>query len=127
MAPVQTSATPPAMIEAMARRLKVDGLHLRAGSSPERTFQIHGNVFFMRCAAECTPAVCPLPSQVPVKGPYDRLTDAEAALLVCPRCGGMTRFDSATEIRSFNYIPANDITVRSFVPGLKASAFYLFS
>jgi NAD-dependent deacetylase len=69
----------------------VDGLHLRAGSSIERTWQIHGNVFFMRCAAACSPAVYPLPPKVPAKGPHDRLTDAEAALLVCPRCGGLAR------------------------------------
>ena len=31
----------------------IDNLHLRAGNSPERTFQIHGNIFFMRCAEEC--------------------------------------------------------------------------
>ena len=31
----------------------VDNLHLRAGNSLEKTFQIHGNVFFMRCADEC--------------------------------------------------------------------------
>ena len=27
----------------------VDGLHLQAGNSPQRTFQIHGNISFMRC------------------------------------------------------------------------------
>jgi NAD-dependent deacetylase len=32
-----------------------------------------------------------LPSQVPAKGLYDRLTDAEVALRVCPCCGGPTR------------------------------------
>lgn len=69
----------------------VDGLHLRAGSSPGRTLQIHGNVSFMRCAAECATAVFPLPADVPAKGPHDPLTDAEAALLVCPRCGGPSR------------------------------------
>ena len=45
----------------------VDGLHLRAGSSPRRTLQIHGNVFFMRCAGECSAAVFPLPADVPAK------------------------------------------------------------
>jgi NAD-dependent deacetylase len=69
----------------------VDGLHLRAGSGIDRTLQIHGNVFFMRCAAACSPTVYPLPPEVPAKGPQDRLTDAEAALLVCPRCGGLAR------------------------------------
>jgi len=31
----------------------VDGLHLRAGNSLERTYQIHGNLDFVRCAREC--------------------------------------------------------------------------
>ena len=31
----------------------VDGLHLRAGNSSPRTFEIHGNADFMRCAARC--------------------------------------------------------------------------
>jgi NAD-dependent deacetylase len=69
----------------------VDGLHLRAGSSPRRTLQIHGNVFFMRCAGECSAAVFPLPADVPAKEADEPLTDAEAALLVCPRCGGLAR------------------------------------
>jgi NAD-dependent deacetylase len=33
----------------------VDGLHLRAGSSPERTFEIHGNIDHYRCAKGCSP------------------------------------------------------------------------
>jgi NAD-dependent deacetylase len=69
----------------------VDGLHLRAGSSPRRTLQIHGNVFFMRCAGECSTAVFPLPADVPAKEADEPLTDAEAALLVCPCCGGLAR------------------------------------
>ena len=69
----------------------VDGLHLRAGSSPRRTLQIHGNVFFMRCAGECSTAVFPLPADVPAKEADEPLTDAEAALLACPRCGGLAR------------------------------------
>lgn len=32
----------------------VDGLHLRAGSSPNNTYQVHGNVNFMRCMVGCT-------------------------------------------------------------------------
>jgi NAD-dependent deacetylase len=69
----------------------VDGLHLRAGSSPRRTLQIHGNVFFMRCADECSQTVYPLPAEVPAKTPDESLTDAEAAMFCCPRCGGLTR------------------------------------
>ena len=33
----------------------VDGLHTRAGSSTERTYEIHGNIDFMRCVQGCGP------------------------------------------------------------------------
>ena len=69
----------------------VDGLHLRAGSPQERTYQIHGNVFQTRCAAACSPALHPLPS-VLVGRPQDApLSDREQALLTCPRCGDRLR------------------------------------
>src|SRR5512139_3174250 len=70
----------------------VDGLHLRAGSPAERTYQIHGNIDFMRCAAPCTRALVPLPP--PFDGGWEtgRLPTAnELALLTCVRCGGLMR------------------------------------
>jgi len=69
----------------------VDGLHLRAGNSPGRTFQIHGNIHFMRCARECVGAVFPLPDGLAGKGRSDPFTDADRRLLVCPACGGWVR------------------------------------
>ena len=69
----------------------VDGLHLRAGSYPERTYQIHGNVFFMRCAGGCSARVYPLPPQVPAKEPGEPLLADEAACLRCPDCGAWAR------------------------------------
>ncbi len=69
----------------------VDGLHLRAGSSPERTYQIHGNVFFMRCAAECRPDLLPLPAALIGRDKDQPLAAHETARLVCPVCGGRTR------------------------------------
>ena len=69
----------------------VDGLHLRAGSSPENTFQIHGNVFYMRCAAPCTDKIFPLPAGLPGKQKDDDLTEAENRQLRCPDCGGWAR------------------------------------
>ena len=33
----------------------VDGLHTRAGSSTKRTYEIHGNIDFMRCVQGCGP------------------------------------------------------------------------
>ena len=70
----------------------VDGLHLRAGSTLERTYQIHGNIDFMRCAAECTPRFQPIPEEVDVRWEKGRaLGDVERRALECPRCGGRAR------------------------------------
>ena len=69
----------------------VDNLHLRAGNSPERTFQIHGNIFFMRCAEECRETRYPLPAGVSGKSKDQDLTADEIELLKCPACGGTAR------------------------------------
>jgi NAD-dependent deacetylase len=39
----------------------VDGLHIRAGNSPERTWRIHGDINFVRCVVSCTTDVLPIP------------------------------------------------------------------
>ena len=67
------------------------GLHLRAGNTPDRTFQIHGNLHFMRCAAACCPDLFPLPSRIGDKGKGQAVNEEEKAALTCPRCGGITR------------------------------------
>lgn len=69
----------------------VDGLHLRAGNTAERTFQIHGNLHFMRCAAACRPDLFPLPSRIRDKEKGRPVTEEEKAALACPACGGMAR------------------------------------
>ena len=69
----------------------VDGLHLRAGNSPERTYEIHGNVFFMRCAAECRTDLLPLPPSLVGRERRQPLAAHETALLICPACGGRAR------------------------------------
>ncbi len=69
----------------------VDGLHLRAGSSLQRTYQIHGNISYMRCSEECSPALCPLPDAFKGRAKSDDLSDAEHRLLICPDCGSRTR------------------------------------
>jgi NAD-dependent deacetylase len=50
----------------------VDGLHLRAGSSLERTYQIHGNIHFARCLAECGGVPSPLPDGIPTTWAKER-------------------------------------------------------
>ncbi len=70
----------------------VDGLHLRAGSSPERTFQIHGNIDFMRCSRECLPAPLPMPEGIDVAWEKGRELGAkDKELLRCPSCGAWAR------------------------------------
>jgi len=68
----------------------VDGLHLRAGNSLDRTWQIHGNIDFMRCARECDPTL----HEVPDLGPITQGADfdpAWKAQLRCPECQGWSR------------------------------------
>jgi len=69
----------------------VDNLHLRAGNSLLKTFQIHGNVFFMRCADECKRKVLPIPKNLTGREKNDALTEADRQLLICPYCGSLTR------------------------------------
>ncbi len=69
----------------------VDNLHLQAGQRPEHTFQIHGNIFYVRCAAQCRPDVQPLPDGVGGKAKDEALTEAEWRRLHCPHCGGLLR------------------------------------
>jgi NAD-dependent deacetylase len=72
----------------------VDGLHLRAGNSMARTYQVHGNIDFMRCIddAGCnTRLLQPLPESVPQPGRDDPLSDDDFGLLRCSECGGPAR------------------------------------
>ena len=63
----------------------VDGLHLRSGNHLERTWQIHGNLEFARCALGCDLPPWPLPEAIPVDWPKDRPLDPDtAASLRCP-------------------------------------------
>jgi NAD-dependent deacetylase len=86
----------------------VDSLHLRAGSSPERTLQIHGNVFYMRCVDECAGRIYPLPLQLLPRDKSQDLTAADRSLLSCPDCGGGTRphvlwFDESYDEHYFRF------------------------
>jgi len=70
----------------------VDGLHLRAGQSAERTWQIHGDIESIRCAKECDATLHPMPVEIGDQfGKTDRVDDRLRSLLVCPSCGGGAR------------------------------------
>ena len=87
----------------------VDGLHPRAGNSSERTYQIHGNVDFMRCVDECLAAPVPIPDAVDVFWQRGRpLSDEEREALRCPSCGGQARphvlwFDESYDEENFRF------------------------
>jgi NAD-dependent deacetylase len=68
----------------------IDGLHHKAGASRERTYCIHGEAAYVRCADGCTPTLRPLP----VAGHADPrvpLSARELTALRCPGCGGWLR------------------------------------
>lgn len=69
----------------------VDNLHLCAGNSPARTFQIHGNVFFMRCSNECQQRLYPLPTTILPRASGQDLTEEDKIQLSCPDCASLSR------------------------------------
>jgi len=69
----------------------VDGLHLVAGNSLDRTYQIHGNVYYMRCADECQTSIYPLPLELLPREKDQPITTEEKDLLSCPDCHARTR------------------------------------
>ena len=86
----------------------VDNLHIQAGNSLEKTFQIHGNIFYMRCANECSSNTYPIPEKIKGKAKGEELTPEEQILLRCPDCGEQTRphvlwFDEAYNEKYYRY------------------------
>lgn len=65
----------------------VDGLHLRAGNHPDRTFTIHGDAAYVRCGADCSLDLLPLPAAVLA----DDFDPERSPDLRCPRCGALLR------------------------------------
>ncbi len=69
----------------------VDGLHLRAGNSKKRTFQIHGNIELVRCGNACSRDIYPLPDGVKTKEKNEPLDEKDKDALKCPKCGNSLR------------------------------------
>ncbi len=69
----------------------IDGLHLRAGNSMERTFQIHGNLNYMRCTKPCSTKLHYIPDEFPFIQRNEEPSDTDWNLIVCPDCGEPTR------------------------------------
>lgn len=69
----------------------VDGLHLRAGNSLERTYQVHGNIDYMRCSEFCCNELWEIGELAGEKARGQGLSETESANLKCPRCGARSR------------------------------------
>jgi NAD-dependent deacetylase len=86
-----------------------DNLHLRAGNSVKNTFEVHGNLFYMRCLGGCTSGVYPIPEGVEDHPRGGSLSDQERRLLICPLCGGPARphelwFDETYNEEYYHYL-----------------------
>ncbi len=92
----------------------VDGLHLRAGQSADRTWQIHGNIDYMRCGKACDAAIYPLPAAVGERfGNTDTVDDRLRGHLTCPACGWRARphvlwFDEAYDETRYRFESSMD-------------------
>ena len=69
----------------------VDGLHIRAGNSVKRCFEVHGSINSMRCAGSCCSNIFPIPDAVGETEKGEPVTAEQLALLVCPECQGPAR------------------------------------
>lgn len=70
----------------------VDGLHLRAGNTLDRTYQVHGNVNYARCAYACRQGVWLIPKELDNEvSKKNVLTEQEKELLHCPKCNNWAR------------------------------------
>lgn len=87
----------------------VDGLHLRAGNSLERTYQIHGNIDYMRSIDDRDPRIWPLPEALGERWERGKAIGArERELLVCPHDGSPARphvlwFDESYDEERFRF------------------------
>jgi len=68
----------------------IDGLHLKAGSSLDQTFHIHGLISWVRCQAECSRTLYPLPPKA-AEAAGKAIQEPLDEHLKCPRCGQWLR------------------------------------
>jgi NAD-dependent deacetylase len=92
----------------------VDGLHLRAGNTLARTYQIHGNIDYHRCAGACTTPPRPLPPALGTAWDKSTPLDEKTRSLLTCTCGDWMRphvlwFDESYDEPRFRY----DSTLRA--------------
>lgn len=98
----------------------VDGLHSRAGNSDRRTYQIHGNINYMRCASGCTPELYAIPGGVMPKQKHEPLSDDDRKALRCHRCGERARphvlwFDECYDETHYRYHSSIETAARATI------------
>jgi NAD-dependent deacetylase len=69
----------------------IDNLHIRAGNSLQRTFQIHGNINFTRCSKPCHEQLNILAEALTTRQEQKELSEDKLALLHCEYCGSWLR------------------------------------
>jgi NAD-dependent deacetylase len=69
----------------------VDGIHLRAGNSFDRTYQVHGNIFYMRCSKDCHKQIYVIQEELLVNPGVEEFTKEAKKYLCCPNCGVLAR------------------------------------
>jgi NAD-dependent deacetylase len=68
----------------------IDGLHRRAGSTVERTYCIHGDAAWVRCADDCGVGLLDMP-EFGLRDAATALSADDKARLTCLRCGAWLR------------------------------------
>lgn len=69
----------------------IDRLHLKAGNSQAKVFEIHGNMETVRCSEECSVDIYPFPISIG-QAPYDAsLVNQQWDNLQCPHCESLMR------------------------------------
>ncbi len=96
----------------------IDNLHIRAGNTLDRTFQIHGNINYTRCSAACTDKLLPLPGPLKTQRSEKGLAEEEIHLLMCETCGEWLRphvlwFDESYDEEYFRFNSSMQVAERT--------------
>lgn len=96
----------------------VDGLHARAGSPPERTWHIHGDIHRMRCAAACGSMTWPVPEVFDGFTADGQLDATSRRLLTCRKCGAWARphvlwFDECYDEENYRFESSQGVASRA--------------